>query len=127
LRVGPDTKREGREMNNLRGFSFKASFLIFGCIILLLVLLPSIVSAQSISGNKLFKEKCAICHSLDKALDRFDKSESWEKVLSRERARAPFWISGEDQRTIADYLHEREKKVAGGTLGVEMEERAKQL
>jgi hypothetical protein len=101
-------------MNNLRGFSFKAPFLSFGCIILLLVLLPSVALAQGVSGHKLFKEKCAICHSLDKALDRFDKAEAWEKVVSRERSRAPFWISSVDERSITAYLLEREGDITSG-------------
>jgi hypothetical protein len=111
-------------MNNHRGFTFMASFLSFISIILVMVFLPSAATAQEISGNKLFKEKCAICHSLDKALDRFDKTEGWEKVVSRERSRAPFWISSEDEYMIRTYLHERDKRIAGGTIGVEMEERA---
>jgi hypothetical protein len=111
-------------MNILRGFSFKASFLSFGLIILLLVLLPSAVLAQRVSGNKLFKEKCAICHSLDMALDRFDKSESWEKVVSRERSKAPFWISSADEHVLRTYLDERDKKNAGGQLGLDIEKRA---
>ena len=111
-------------MNNLRCFSFKASFLSFGCIILLLVLLPSAVLAQGTSGNKLFKEKCAICHSLDTALERFDEAESWEKVVSRERSKAPFWISAEDERVIRAYLDKRDIQNASGQLGMDIDKRA---
>ncbi len=115
MRVAPDTKMEGREMKKLRGFSFKASFLNIGCIILLLVILPSTVLAQvSSSGNELFKGKCAICHSLDRALNRFDSAESWEKVIARERSRAPFWISSDEARTLSAYLESRDKAVSSG-------------
>ena len=102
-------------MNNFRGFSFKASLLSSICIILLFFLLPSLALAQgSASGNELFKGKCAICHSIDRALNRFDPSENWEKVVTRERAKAPFWISAEEGRTITAYLESRDKIVSSG-------------
>jgi len=102
-------------MNNFRGFSFKASLLSSICIILLFFLLPSLALAQgSASGNELFKGKCAICHSIDRALNRFDPSENWEKVVTRERTKAPFWISAEEGRTITAYLESRDKIVSSG-------------
>lgn len=111
-------KREGREMDNLRGFNFKASFLSFGCIVLVMVLLPSAVLAQGASGSALFKEKCAICHSLDRALNRFDPSESWDKIVTRERAKAAFWVSSENASAITTYLQNRDKRISSGRPGL---------
>jgi len=62
----------------------------------------------------LFKEKCAICHSLDNALARFDPTESWEKVVARQRSKAPFWISSDDAKTITQFLETRDKAVSAG-------------
>ena len=102
-------------MNNLRGLNINASFLSLILVILVLILLPSAVLAQTLSsGVNLFKEKCAICHSPDKALSRFDSSESWEKVVKRERAKAPFWITGDEARSITAYLERRDDRISSG-------------
>jgi hypothetical protein len=108
-------KREGKEMNNIRGFSVEARFVSFVCIVILLFAVSPLAFAQSqSSGKAMFKEKCAICHSLDRALNRFDKAESWEKVVARQRSKAPFWISAEDADKIAQYLMSRDKVVSAG-------------
>jgi len=102
-------------MDNLRGFSSEARFLGFGCVLLLLCALsPAALAQDRSSGNELFKEKCAICHSLDKALNRFDAAESWEKVVVRQRTKAPFWISAGEADTITTYLENRDKQVSSG-------------
>lgn len=102
-------------MDNVRGFSSEARVLGFGCVLLLLCALsPAVLAQDRASGSQLFKEKCAICHSLDKALNRFDPAESWEKVVIRQRTKAPFWISAEEAGTITTYLENRDKQVSSG-------------
>lgn len=101
-------------MNNVRGFSLQKRFLSFISIMLFLFVLNRTAIAQSSSDEEFFKEKCAICHSLDKALNRVDPTESWEKVVARQRAKAPFWISAEQAKQLAEYLENREKIVSAG-------------
>ena len=101
-------------MNNFRGFSLQKRFLSFTSIMLFLFVLSRTAIAQSTSGEELFKEKCAICHSPDKALNRVDPTESWEKVVARQRAKAPFWISAEQAKQVTEYLENREKIVSSG-------------
>jgi hypothetical protein len=73
-----------------------------------------LAQGYSAGGEELFKEKCAICHSLDNALGRFDPTESWEKVVARQRSKAPFWISSEEAEAITQYLESRDKIVSAG-------------
>ena len=102
-------------MNNFRGFNSEARYLGFVSILLLLFVLPHTALAQGSSpGSGLFKGKCAICHSLDRALNRFDPTESWEKVVARERSKAAFWISTEEGDAITRYLENRDKVVSAG-------------
>lgn len=76
---------------------------------------PALAQATySTGGEDLFKEKCAICHSLDRALNRFDPTENWEKVVTRQRSKAPFWISREEAERITDYLESRDKVISSG-------------
>jgi hypothetical protein len=72
------------------------------------------MAQPSSSGNELFKEKCAICHTLDRALDRFDSTESWDKVVTRERAKAPFWISSDEAGMLIGYLDSRDQAISSG-------------
>jgi hypothetical protein len=103
-------------MNNSRGFSLGERFLSVMCVLFLLFILSTPASAQSYSsgGEELFKEKCGICHSQDRALNRFDPTESWEKVVARQRSKAPFWISSEEATAIMEYLQNRDKRVSSG-------------
>ncbi|RJP70731.1 MAG: hypothetical protein C4532_08585 [Candidatus Abyssobacteria bacterium SURF_17] len=103
-------------MNKSSGLSFRLQFLSPACALILLFVLCSAVAAQSFSsgGDQLFKEKCAICHPLDRALNRFDPTESWEKVVARQRSKAPFWISSDEAKAITAYLEHREKAVSAG-------------
>lgn len=98
-------------MINSRGFSSVGWFLSF---IVLLLFVGSPAMAQSVSGEDMFGEKCAICHSIDRALNRFDPTEGWEKVVARQRAKAPFWISAEEAGAVVKYLEGRERKVTAG-------------
>lgn len=102
-------------MNNSRRRSLEAQFVGVVCIVILLFITsPGALAQSSSSGKAMFKEKCAICHSLDRALNRFDPAESWEKVVSRQRAKAAFWISAGDASSIAMYLKSRDKVVSAG-------------
>jgi hypothetical protein len=103
-------------MNNSRSFGVEAQFLSFVSIAVLLFTLSPVVWAEgpSSSGDQLFKEKCAICHSLDRGLNRFDPTENWEKVVARQRSKAPFWISSDDAKAIVDYLDNRDKRISAG-------------
>ena len=110
---GRETKREGREMNNSRGFNSEAWFL--GCVFIMLLLFaqsPSVFAQDS--GEKLFKWKCAQCHSLDGALNRIDPAESWEKVVARKRSEVPWLIKAEEAKAITAYLENRDKVVSSG-------------
>ncbi|RJP19584.1 MAG: hypothetical protein C4520_12630 [Candidatus Abyssobacteria bacterium SURF_5] len=102
-------------MDNHAGFGFCRRTLIFMCLLLFLFTsVPAALAQSSSAGEPLFKEKCGICHSLDRALNRFDPTESWEKVVSRQRAKAPFWVSAEEGRAITGYLDTRGKIVSSG-------------
>ncbi len=102
-------------MNNSRRRSLEAQFVGVMCIaILLFTAIPGALAQDSSSGKAMFKEKCAICHSLDRALNRFDPAESWDKVVARQRSKAAFWISTEDAKSIATYLKSRDKVVSAG-------------
>ncbi|UCD56470.1 MAG: hypothetical protein JSV16_11615, partial [Candidatus Hydrogenedentota bacterium] len=103
-------------MNNSRDFSLEVRFLSSMFVLLLLFVLSPAALAQGYSsqGEELFREKCAICHSLDRALNRFDPTENWEKVVARQRSKAPFWISGEEAKTVTEYLENRDKIVSAG-------------
>ncbi|GAB4350759.1 MAG: hypothetical protein Kow0099_34480 [Candidatus Abyssubacteria bacterium] len=98
-------------MINSRGFSSVGRLLGF---IVCLLFIGSPVVAQDLSGEDLFREKCAICHSIDRALNRLDPTESWDKVVARQRAKAPFWISTDEAAAIVRYLEGRERKVSAG-------------
>jgi hypothetical protein len=108
-------KGEGKEMDNHVGFSSCRSSLAALCSLLLFfIFVPMAMAQGTTTGEALFKEKCAICHSLDRALNRFDPTETWEKVVVRQRAKAPFWISAEQARLITEYLENRGKIVSSG-------------
>ena len=102
-------------MVNHAGVGFSRRFLIFMCLLLFLcAFVPAKLAYGASAGEPLFKEKCGICHSLDRALNRFDPTESWEKVVARQRAKAPFWISAEQARSVTEYLDTRGKMVSSG-------------
>jgi hypothetical protein len=114
-------------MSNHAGVGFTRYSFVFLCLLLSLsVFVPAALAQGSSAGDALFKEKCGICHSVDRALNRFDPTESWEKVVARQRAKAPFWISAEQARAVVNYLETRGKAVSSGRpdlLPVEMQAR----
>ncbi len=97
------------------GFGLFRRFLIFMCLLLFLLgYVPAAVAQSNSPGEALFKEKCGMCHSIDRALNRFDPTESWEKVVTRQRAKAPFWISADQARLLVEYLENRGKIISAG-------------
>ncbi|MBI4833048.1 MAG: hypothetical protein HY801_16135 [Candidatus Lindowbacteria bacterium] len=103
-------------MNNSRSFGLEARFPILVSVIILSLMFSCVAWAEgsALGGEQLFKEKCAICHSLDRAFNRFDPTENWEKVVVRQRSKAPFWIGSDDAKAITEYLENRDKRISAG-------------
>ncbi len=63
--------------------------------------------------EKLFRLKCATCHSLEKVEKLNLSSSQWKRLVMRERSRAIAWIALDEAEDIADYLSKNKILVPG--------------
>jgi mono/diheme cytochrome c family protein len=76
-------------------------------IILLVIFISSSASAQDI--EKLFREKCGRCHSIERPLNKTKDLEEWKRTVRRMAGYTDGAISEEEQKKIAEYLAGRNK------------------
>ena len=63
-------------------------------------------AAQAQDPKALFEERCAMCHSLSRPLDKTKTAEGWRETVNRMKGYAKGRISDAEAEIIANYLSE---------------------
>ena len=64
------------------------------------------VAAEAQDPKTLFEERCAMCHSLSRPLDKTKTADGWRETVNRMKGYAGGRISDAEAEIISDYLSE---------------------
>ncbi len=84
---------------------YRTAVIMIISLFLITFAVSSVSAHEELKPAELFKEKCSVCHSLEKSLKQVNKDRQyWNETVARMSGRFAIPPTAEEQEVIVEYL-----------------------